>query len=356
DYSAASAHVVQWADGDHTAKTVTIPIIDNALPGSSRSFDVFLGVVYGLAQTGTLYQTHVTITDDDAVPAGIIGFASSTTAIASTASQATLTLHRSGGTSGSVSVSWATVFDYPQSARPFVDVTPSSGTVTWANLDSADKTINVPLIDDGNPGPDRTFIVQLASPTGGSVLDVGSALDAVTITLIEADVNTAGIIACAHASQTTLRSATTADVIIQRSGGSTGAISVNYHTVANTALNGVDFAPTYGTLIWTNGDSANKTISVPLLSVSSGLPDTLFTVHLDQPAGGADLGQTDDVITLTDPPAPGSSSTTGPPSASGSGGCGGSIAGVLLLCMAGFRSGRGRTARRVPASAPTPAS
>ena len=74
---------------------------------------------------------------------------------------------------------------------------------------------------------------------------------------------------------------------VQRSGGSLGAISVNYSTIARTATEGSDYTATTGTLSWADGDSAAKTISIPLLVDALPLESTeVFEVRLGAPVGG----------------------------------------------------------------------
>ena len=79
-------------------------------------------------------------------------------------------------------------------------------------------------------------------------------------------------------------------VAVSRTGGSAGAISVNYATVDDTALAGTDYQATSGTLSWADGDTADKTITVPILNRVLASGSTLFLVNLSAPAGGALLG------------------------------------------------------------------
>ncbi|RZJ73602.1 Calx-beta domain-containing protein [Flavobacterium sp.] len=57
---------------------------------------------------------------------------------------------------------------------------------------------------------------------------------------------------------------TTATILVNRNGGSTGAISVNYATSDATATAGSDYTAVAGTLSWADGDNTPKTISVPI--------------------------------------------------------------------------------------------
>jgi hypothetical protein len=82
-----------------------------------------------------------------------------------------------------------------------------------------------------------------------------------------------------------------ATLTVTRTGGSLGALTVGYSTVAGTATSGSDYTTTSGVLTWADGDTATKTITVPLsLDGVSELAET-FTVNLGAPLlGGALLG------------------------------------------------------------------
>ncbi|HLZ98439.1 MAG TPA: cellulase family glycosylhydrolase [Steroidobacteraceae bacterium] len=79
-----------------------------------------------------------------------------------------------------------------------------------------------------------------------------------------------------------------ATLSVKRSGGTTGAVSVNYATVDATATAGQNYMPKSGTLSWSAGDASTKSIVVPVSStVTSGA--VKFNVALSQPKG-ASLG------------------------------------------------------------------
>ncbi|MCW1924473.1 hypothetical protein OKA05_18040 [Luteolibacter arcticus] len=91
-------------------------------------------------------------------------------------------------------------------------------------------------------------------------------------------------------------------ISVTRSGGSSGALSVNYATVAGTA--GVDdFTPASGTLSWADGDSVVKNITIPITTDALVEGTENFTVNLGQPLlGGAILGSTQaTTVSISDP-------------------------------------------------------
>ena len=87
---------------------------------------------------------------------------------------------------------------------------------------------------------------------------------------------------------------------MNRVGGSSGTAAANYATVNGTAVAGVDFTASSGTLTWNDGDSTAKNISVAIASNDPG--NRSFAVALANPVGAA-LGSTA-VATVTITPAP----------------------------------------------------
>lgn len=78
-------------------------------------------------------------------------------------------------------------------------------------------------------------------------------------------------------------------VTVSRANGSSGAASVAYATANGTATAGSDYTATSGTLSWTDGDAADKSFDVPILSDDTAEGDETFTVLL-QNAVGASIG------------------------------------------------------------------
>ena len=94
---------------------------------------------------------------------------------------------------------------------------------------------------------------------------------------------------------------------VSRLGGSSGAISATYATSNGSAIAGLDFAQSVGTVSWANGDTANKTISIPLVNDGITEGGESFSLTLSSPSGttGVYLGSpsvASGVITETWPP------------------------------------------------------
>lgn len=92
----------------------------------------------------------------------------------------------------------------------------------------------------------------------------------------------------------------TAQVSVARSGGSEGAVAVSYQTNNGSAIAPGDYTATSGTLNWAAGDSAPKTIMVPI--IDDGIPDggETFTLSLSNPTNGAALGTATHTVTISE--------------------------------------------------------
>jgi hypothetical protein len=91
-------------------------------------------------------------------------------------------------------------------------------------------------------------------------------------------------------------------VTVSRSGGASGAASLNYSTdVGGTATDGADYTATSGTLTWAEGDAAAKTFSVPIIDDSDVEGDETVDLALSNATGAAILGRPRiAVLTVTD--------------------------------------------------------
>lgn len=74
-------------------------------------------------------------------------------------------------------------------------------------------------------------------------------------------------------------------ITASRTGGSFGALSMNYATQALTAAP-TRFTPVAGILSWASGDTTSRTISIPLLNDSIVQPDETLALNLGVPMGG----------------------------------------------------------------------
>ncbi len=97
-----------------------------------------------------------------------------------------------------------------------------------------------------------------------------------------------GTLAWSSASYSTAPSSGSVTVSVERTGGADGAASVEFITMSGTAVHGVNYASVQGYLNWANGDSAAKSITVPIFGQNFSGTRT-FSVRLYN-AANATLG------------------------------------------------------------------
>jgi len=92
----------------------------------------------------------------------------------------------------------------------------------------------------------------------------------------------------------------TATITVTRTGGSSGAASVNYATSNGTATAGSDYTAASGTLNWADGNSTNKTFTVAITNDTAVENNETINLTLSN-AAGASLGtQKTAVLTIVD--------------------------------------------------------
>jgi hypothetical protein len=153
-----------------TQITATVPV-QGTLP---NVVDVF--VTTGAGKSTHSAADQFTFSQDTSHP-GVIQFAAATQSVNEDAGTIEITLTRSGGSSGSVSVNYATT---EGTAKDGVDFAQTSGTVTFA-AGQTSQSFSVPILNSGKVGGSTSFQVTVSGPTGGATLGTTKLLT-VTIT------------------------------------------------------------------------------------------------------------------------------------------------------------------------------
>jgi hypothetical protein len=172
-----------WADGDMSSRTFSITILPTAVHG--RTFIVEMVGADSVSTVWPTGRTGIVIVDPD-TSHGVLSFSGQTGftrngwgvpvaqfPVKGDAGSTVLRVSRMGGGTGAVSVPWSTqdVGDHVGTARPGIDYTDGNGTLNWANNDTADKLITLPVTN--NMGLEHnvntTFYVYLFTPTGGAI-------------------------------------------------------------------------------------------------------------------------------------------------------------------------------------------
>jgi hypothetical protein len=203
-------------------------------------------------------------------PPGAIQFGLPVANVYEDAGSMTLTLARTGGSGGAVSVQYATA---DGTAKAGSDYTATSGTLTWADGDPTGRTITIPLTDDAIPEGAETFFVTLSNPTGGATLGNPS-----TVTVNLADARPS--ISISDVTKAEGNGGTTAFTFnVALSSAYSNDITVNYSTADGTAGAGSDYQPTSGALTIFKGETV-KPVTVQVNGDTQQEPDETFFVNL----------------------------------------------------------------------------
>ncbi|MBI2931151.1 MAG: Ig-like domain-containing protein, partial [Planctomycetes bacterium] len=292
DYTTASG-TLTWVAGDAAAKTFSVPITNDASAEGSETVNLTVSNPGGGAGLGAQSTAVLTIVDNP----GTLQFDSASYAFTENWGTVTVTVTRTGGNGGAVSVNYATSNG---TATAGSDYTAASGTLSWADGDVTSQTFNVPLTDDGAVESDETVNMTLSSPTGGAALGAWSDIDLI---IVEDDVS----LQFSSATYSGAEDGGAVTITVTRLGNSFGAVDVNYATSDGTALAGSDYTATSGTLSWASGDSAPKTFNVPILDDGSVESNETVNLALSGPTGGAVLGSPNTaVLTIVENDLPGS--------------------------------------------------
>jgi len=289
DYTATST-TLNFADTE-TTKAFYVTITDDGLCESTETVKLSLTSPAGGAILGALKSAVLYITDDDASN-GQLTFSAATYTVAENTGTATVTVNREGGDSGAVTVDYAATNG---TARAGADYTATSGTLIFADGDSAAKTFDVSITDDGLYEKTETIKLKLSSPTGGAILGPQK-----TAVLNITDDDCKGELALSDAAYTAAEDAGTAAITVERSGSTSGAVTVNYATTNGSAKAGADYTAASGSLSFADGE-ASKTFDVPIIDDSLYEPAETVKITLSRPTDGATLGaRKTAVLSITD--------------------------------------------------------
>ena len=257
DYTSASG-VLHWADGDATSKTFKVAISNAAPFSGTKSFGIALSNPLSGATLGITSSATVTIKGDGSPPAGSLTFSTSSYTVAQNAGTVTVAVERTDGSTGPVSVAYATSNGTAVSGTDFTAV---NGTLNWASGDTTAKSFTVAISNATPFSGNKAFTVLLSNPSRWATIgNPGSA----SVTISGDAVPPVGSLRFSAPSYTVSQGAGTVTVTVVRNGGSNGAVSVAYATANGTAVAGTDYTPAKGTLKWADGDASANTFEVAI--------------------------------------------------------------------------------------------
>jgi CSLREA domain-containing protein len=268
-----------------TLKTISIPILDDALPEDPEAFQVVLSnptggaILYPPGGEG-IVRSVLIVDNDRADPGRFVldgGF------VHENAGTASIIVERRDGSTGVATVAYATS---DGTALAGSDYTASSGTLTF-NSGETRKTITIPILRDSLIEGDETFFVTLGNPTGGAA--IASDKPAV-VTIFE----TPGQFQFSASDYRVVENNAGFTVTVTLAWPSVpnsfpSPLTVDYTVHDGTAHAGDDYSAISGTLTFIPFET-RKTITIPILNDSLVEDDETILLTLSNPTGGASLG------------------------------------------------------------------
>ena len=288
------SNTITFSDGQASG-TFTVPLVQNNLVLGTVNFGVAL-TTNSSSGTTLLAPTNATVSimDDNS---GFL-FSTATNSILETTSPLAVQVLRVGPTNSTVSVSYST---HDGNAIAGSNYTATAGSLTF-NPGETLKAVVIPIIHDPLVTGTLQFTLALSNPSSGSalgypstnyieVLDSDAGLSFTNSSMIvRRDVGNAVItVICTNPAVEPV--ITSSNVV---------PLSVQFSTSDGTALNGLDYIKTNGTLVFTNGNGTN-TFTVPILNNGSVLGDRSFNISLANPtAPGQLVAPSNLVVTIVD--------------------------------------------------------
>ena len=277
DYKSASGEL-RFEPGE-AARTVSVETLADELAEDTEQFTVELSAPLGATVADGVGEG--TISDDDDAPELSIDDVPAV----SEGETAEFTVRLSATSGRAVTVSYRTV---DGTAVAGSDYKSASGELRFEPGEAA-RTVSVETLADELAEDTEQFTVELSAPLGATVADgVGEGTisdddDAPELSIDDAPAVSEG---------------ETAEFTVRLSEASGAAVSVSYRTVDGTAVAGLDYAATEGTLRYEPGETT-QTISAETLA--DGLAEDVerFTVELSAPSG-ATVADGTGVGTITD--------------------------------------------------------
>ena len=295
--------------GDSRFIIYPIGIFDDDLAEGNEILDMLLSQSFGEIILGGLYiplggararhDVPLTIVDND-FDAGTIAFTESVFTVDEDVLEATLTLIRTNGSVGAVSVNYRTLAG---TAADGFDYIGKQGTLSFAS-GQTNRTINISILNDVEVEFDESLFIVLTNATGGAVLPDGSPTSTTmtTLTIIDNDF-APGRLNFASTNFVVSETESAATVVVTRSGGNQGLVSVQVGAFSGSAQNGSDFVASTNTVSWVHGDTSPKTVTFPIIDEVPALVEgaETFNLVLLNPSLTGLLGLNDtSVVTIED--------------------------------------------------------
>jgi len=292
DYTAVSGKL-SFAAGE-TIKTFPINITEDQLQEGNEILNLTLSNPSNGALLSSPSTAVVTIVDNEQT-SGLpeLSIANVTQAEGNSGvSNFTFKVTLSAVSNQTVTVQFAT---HDDTAAGGIDYDSVSGMLTFLPGDTV-KNIDVSVHGNTTPEPNRSFNVNLGNVTNAT-LGNQEAMG----TIVDDDAPPSpGSLQFSSALFSVSEGGGQATIVVSRTGGSDGAVSVAYDVGGGTAIAGSDYSNTHGTLSWANGEIADKSFSIAIIDDSIHEPSESLNLLLGNPVGAQLGGPSSAVLTITD--------------------------------------------------------
>ncbi|MDD4286195.1 MAG: S-layer homology domain-containing protein [Eubacteriales bacterium] len=147
------------------------------------------------------------------------------------------------------------------------------------------KSLELEAVDDDLSEPEELVLLTIFGARGAEIIEDGNRF---TVCVEDNDPYIPSLVSFKADEIRVDKSEGVAVIEVERSGGVQYVFTVDYETIEDSAVDGVDFSGTSGTLEFKGGRDS-MTIEVPLINdgMEDPEPDTGFTVKLSDPKGGS---------------------------------------------------------------------
>src|SRR6185503_9690074 len=288
DYQDQAGQLV-FANGQSVASFI-VPILNDTLIELNETVELRIfnqNRTYPAGNVSIDAPSAVLEIVDDDFGIGLIGFATSNFTVSERSNAATITVTRAGGSAGAASVFFALSLGLTNPATPGLDYISTNGLLVFGD-GQAVKTFTVPIFDDTLVEGPEQIRLSLFNVTGAAL-----GLSSATLTILPDE----AVLSFAQPTFVVNENGGSAVITVTRSPQGTGPVSVGFTTSDNTALNGLDYLGTNGTLVFAPGQ-LTATFQVPIIDDTIGEPNEQLSLTLLNPIGEATLAAGTDIASL----------------------------------------------------------
>jgi len=217
------------------------------------------------------------------VTAGAVEFSALQMNVLEDVGNAKIRVQRTGGSKGTLSVNYATA---DLTATAGSDYTAASGSLTFADGET-EKIVNIPIANDGVVEPEETVQLTLSGTPelealGGKYTATLHIFDANTPLTITLDGQSPDDVSFPEGNVGNSNAA----IRVRLSAATSRTVSVDFATFNGSALPGVDFVSTAGTLTFDPG-SETRDILIPIIGDTLDESSEFFVLNLSNPVNAS---------------------------------------------------------------------